>query len=223
MEIQEQGKLYTFEELDRPIRLAVLLSGSGTTLQNLIDLIEAGDLDAEIVCVVSSKEDAYGLVRAENKGIATFWARRNDFPGPGEHSEAFNEFIVQHKPDLILLAGFLVLYYPPEEYTMRVMNVHPALLPCFGGKGFYGHRVHEAVLNAGVKVTGATVHFIDKNYDTGPIILQKPVMIEEEDTPDSLAAKVQAAEREIFPEAVRLFAEGRLYVEGRRVHIKKRK
>jgi len=218
-EQKNDERVATFPALDRPVRLAVLLSGSGTTLQNFIDLIDLGELDAEICCVVSSRSNAFGLERANKNGIPNFYALRKQFPTSEEHCAALNQFVIQHSPDLILLAGFMVLYYPPESMTMRVMNVHPALLPSFGGKGFYGHHVHEAVLNVGAKVTGATVHFVDGTYDTGPIILQKALRVLEDDTPESLAERVQEVEREIYPEAVRLFAQGRLRVEGRRVRI----
>jgi len=217
--MEKTEKVYTFPPLDRPIRLAVLLSGSGTTLQNFIDLIEAGKLNAEICCVVSSREDAFGLQRAKKHNIPSFCAARKDYQNSEERCGALNEFIVEHNPDLIVLAGFMILYTIPEAFSMRVINVHPALLPSFGGKGYYGHHVHEAVLEHGLKVTGATVHFVDDAYDTGPIILQKPVMVKENDTADSLAERVQEAERDIFPEAVRLFGEGRLRVEGRKVII----
>ncbi len=219
--MQQSGseRVYTFPVLDRSIRLAVLLSGSGTTLQRFLDLITAGQLCGEVCCVVSSRKDAYGLVRASQHGVPTLIAVRKEYPTMEEHSAAINDFLMPFQPDLILLAGFMVLYCPPQGMEMRVMNVHPALLPLFGGKGFYGHHVHEAVLNAGVKVSGATVHFVDTTYDTGPIILQKPVMVEEDDTPDTLAERVQAAERDIYPEAVRLFSQGRLRVEGHRVRI----
>jgi len=217
--MEKAEKVYTFPHLDRPVRLAVLLSGSGTTLQNFIDLIDAGRLNADICCVVSSREDAFGLQRAKKRNIPNFWAARKDYASSQEHNAALNEFILEHNPDLIVLAGFMVLYAIPEEFRMRVINVHPALLPSFGGKGYYGHHVHEAVLEHGLKVTGATVHFVDDAYDTGPIVLQKPVMVHENDTPDSLAQRVQEAEREIYPEAIRLFGAGRLRVEGRRVRI----
>lgn len=212
-------RVFTFPALNHPIRLAVLLSGSGTTLQKFLDLIAEGQLQAQVCCVGSSRADAYGLQRAAQSSVPTFTAVRKEYSTAQQHSAAINDFLMPYKPDLILLAGFMVLYHPPQEMQMRVMNVHPALLPMFGGKGFYGHHVHEAVLEAGVKVTGATVHFVDSTYDTGPIILQKPVMVEHDDTPDTLAERVQAAEREIYPEAVRLFAEGRLRVEGRRVVV----
>jgi phosphoribosylglycinamide formyltransferase-1 len=137
--------------------------------------------------------------------------------------KAFNQANVdavnEIQPDLILLAGYLSLFIPDESYTGKIMNTHPALIPAFCGKGMYGHRVHQAVIESGVKVSGATIHFVDNEYDSGPIILQKSVPVDFEDTPESLAEKVQAVEREIYPQAILLFAENRLKVIGRRVQI----
>jgi formyltetrahydrofolate-dependent phosphoribosylglycinamide formyltransferase len=206
--------------MSAPARLpvAVLLSGSGTTLQNFIDLAAAGKLPVEIVLVVSSRKDAFGLERAAKAGIPTAVLRPRDF----EHEKAFARAVFDQVEargaGLVLFAGFMVKLGIPGGWKNRVMNVHPALLPAFGGKGLYGHFVHQAVLAAGCKVTGATVHFVDNEYDRGPIILQKAVEVLDGDDPDSLAARVQAAEREIYPQAVSLFAAGRLKVEG--VHVK---
>jgi len=202
-----------------PLRLAVLLSGSGTTLQNFIDLIAAGRLAAEIVLVVSSRKDAFGLERARQAGIPTAVLRPRDFPSPAAFGAAVFGAVEQAGAGLVCLAGFMVKVGIPERWANRVMNVHPALLPAFGGQGMYGHFVHEAVLAAGCRVTGATVHLVDNEYDRGPIVLQRAVEVRAEDTPDALAARVQAAEREIYPEAVRLFAAGRLAVGGGRVRI----
>lgn len=199
--------------------VAVLLSGSGTTLQNFIDLAAAGRLPIEIVLVISSRRDAFGLERAAKAGISTAVLRPRDFA----HEKAFSRKVFAeveaHRAGLVLFAGFMVKLGVPPEWKNRVMNVHPALLPAFGGKGFYGHFVHEAVLAAGCRVTGATVHFVDSEYDHGPIVLQRAVEVREDDDPDKLAARVQAVEREIYPEAVRLYAAGRLGVEGGRVRI----
>ena len=199
--------------------MLVLLSGGGTTLQNFIDLVEAGKLPVTIVGVISSRRDAYGLVRAEKRGIPTTIVARKEF----DTWEAFNQALCgavdSYQPELIALAGFMSLFRPGERYDGKILNVHPALIPAFCGKGLYGHHVHEAVIESGVKVTGATVHFVDEQYDHGPIILQKPVEVLDEDTPDSLAERVQAVEREIYPEAIRLYVAGRLRIEGRRVRI----
>jgi folate-dependent phosphoribosylglycinamide formyltransferase PurN len=135
-------------------------------------------------------------------------------------NDALHRELARFEIDLVALLGFLSPFEPRERFAGRVINVHPALIPAFSGHGFYGHRVHEAVLEAGVKVTGATVHFADDEYDHGPIILQEAVTVRDDDTPDTLAARVQAIERRLVPEAIRLIAEGRLAVEGRRVRIK---
>ena len=192
-----------------PLRTVVLLSGSGSTLQNLIDLQEQGKLPIEIAYVISSRSGAYGITRALNHNIPTATINRKDFSSWDDFNAAISRTIDTIHPGLILLAGFMSLIQFDEEYRGKILNVHPALLPNFGGKGMYGHHVHEAVIASGTKVTGATVHFVDHEYDTGPIILQKEVEVRDDDTPDSLAERVQAAEREIYPEAIRMFASGK--------------
>ena len=201
------------------VRMAVLLSGSGTTLENFFERIEDGSLPAEVVCVVSSLSKAYGLERARGRGVPTAVCVRKRSGSVREYSEAVFAEIDRHSPDLVCLAGFMVLIEIPERYAGRVMNVHPALIPSFCGDGMYGHFVHEAVIERGVRVTGCTVHFVDNEYDHGPIILQRAVEVMDDDTPDSLAERVQAAEREAYPEAVRLYAGGRLIIEGDRVLV----
>jgi phosphoribosylglycinamide formyltransferase 1 len=201
------------------IKLAVLLSGSGTTLENLFEKRDAGRLNADVAVVVSSRSDAFGLERARKRSIPAFAIERKKFNSPREFSEAIFSKIAPYKADLIVLAGFMSLLEIPEAYRGRVLNVHPALLPAFGGKGFYGHKVHEAVLKHGCKIAGCTVHFVDDHYDQGPIVAQKSVPVLPEDTVDTLAARVQAAEREVFPEAIQLFAEGRLKIDNRVVRI----
>ncbi|HNR31166.1 MAG TPA: phosphoribosylglycinamide formyltransferase [Candidatus Hydrogenedentes bacterium] len=201
------------------VNLAVLLSGSGTTLQNLIDCIEDGTLDARIRIVIASREDAYGLVRAGNHGIPAAVVARKEHKGLDAFSEALWREIRKHPVDLVVLAGFMSLIHVPADFENRMMNIHPALIPSFCGKGMYGHHVHEAVLAYGAKVSGATVHFVDEHYDHGPIILQEAVSVLDDDTPDTLADRVQAKERELYPRAVQLFAEGRLRVAGRRVKV----
>lgn len=201
-------------------RLAVLLSGSGTTLQNISDRIADGALDAEVVCVIASRQDAYGLQRAENAGIPAVAVPRKAYESHSAFNEAIWAALREHTPDLIVLAGFMSLIHVPEDYAGRMMNVHPALIPAFCGRGMYGHHVHESVLDRGVKVTGVTVHFVDEKYDHGPIILQEAVPVHDDDTPESLAERVQAKERELYPKAIQLFAEGRLDIDGRRVRIR---
>jgi formyltetrahydrofolate-dependent phosphoribosylglycinamide formyltransferase len=207
--------------VDKRLGLAVLLSGSGTTLQNLIDRVEEGKLAARMVCVISSRADAYGLERARKHGISAALIARKDFKDTLSFSSAVWTEVRKHNVDLVVLAGFMSLLEIPPDFENRVVNVHPALIPAFCGKGLYGHHVHEAVLAYGAKVTGCTVHFANANYDEGPIILQAPVPVLEDDTPDTLAERVQALERKLYPQAIQLIAEGRVRVEGRRVRILK--
>ncbi|MER3415131.1 MAG: phosphoribosylglycinamide formyltransferase [Gemmataceae bacterium] len=204
---------------EEPVRLAVLISGSGTTLQNLIDRIGAGQLPARIVQVISSRADAYGLERARNAGLAHTILRPRDYPDVDSYSQAVFSSCRSARADLVCLAGFLHLVRIPPDFQWRVMNIHPALLPAFGGKGYYGHRVHRAVLDYGCKVSGCTVHFADNEYDHGPIIIQRAVPVLEDDTPETLAARVFKEECEAYLEAIRYYAQGRLLVEGRRVRI----
>jgi phosphoribosylglycinamide formyltransferase 1 len=201
------------------LRVAALLSGSGTTLQNLIDRAASGELPIEIVKVISSRSDAYGLERATRAGIDTSVLRRKDYESTQQYSDAVWSAITPSEARLVVLAGFMVKIFVPESFKNRVINVHPALLPDFGGQGMYGHFVHEAVLAQGCRKSGATVHFVNNEYDSGPIICQQTVEVSPADTPDSLAEKVQAAEREIYPQAIKYFAEGRLSVNGNDVRI----
>jgi formyltetrahydrofolate-dependent phosphoribosylglycinamide formyltransferase len=203
----------------RVLNLAVLLSGSGRTLENLQQAILAGRLSARIAIVVSSKGEAYGLVRARQYGLDAVTVPRRDYPDLQAFNESINTVLIRRSIDLVVLAGFLSLYNPLPALVGRVMNVHPALLPAFGGKGFYGERVHRAVLESGVKLSGCTVHFADACYDHGPIILQTAVPVEDDDTVESLAARVFTAECALYPQAIQLFAEDRLRIIGRRVHI----
>lgn len=203
------------------LRIAVLLSGSGTSLENLLEHIDAGAVPGRVEVVIASKEKAFGLERARRRGIPAVAVVRKRYPEVGAFNDALHAALDDHDVDLVLLLGFLSPFETRGKFDGRTMNVHPALIPAFCGKGFYGHRVHEAVLEAGVKLTGATIHFVDAEYDHGPIILQEAVPVQDDDTPDTLAARVQASERRLVPEAVRLFAEGRLTIDGRRVRIKR--
>jgi phosphoribosylglycinamide formyltransferase-1 len=200
------------------LRIAVLLSGSGTSLENLLEHIEAG-LPAEVVIVLASKKSAFGLTRAEKRGIPAIAIPRRDYPDVRTFNDAIHEELDRVAPDLVCLLGFLSPFELRQRYANRTINVHPALIPAFSGKGFYGHHVHEAVLAAGVKLTGATVHFASDGYDEGPILLQATVPVEEADTPDDLATRVQALERELLPEAIRLIAEGRVRIADGRTKI----
>lgn len=202
------------------LRLGVLISGGGRTLQNFIDLSAAGRLKARVVKVLSSRSDAYGLERARRHGIAAAVVRRKDFDSTQEFSAAITAELQAEDVELVAMAGFLCLYRIPECYENKVMNIHPALLPTFGGKGFYGDTVHQAVLDCGCKVSGCTVHFADNTYDHGPLIIQKTVPVEEADDAHSLAARIFEKEKEAYPEAINLFAEGRLRICGRRVEIR---
>ena len=203
------------------LRIAVLLSGSGTSLENLLEHIDSGAVPGRVVVVIASKEKAFGLERARRRGIPAVAVARKQHPEVGAFNDALHAVLADYDVDLVLLLGFLSPFETRGKFDGRTMNVHPALIPAFCGQGFYGHRVHESVLEAGVKLTGATVHFVDAEYDHGPIILQEAVPVEDGDTPDTLAARVQAAERRLVPKAVRLFAEGRLTIDGRRVRIQR--
>lgn len=201
------------------IRLAVLLSGSGSTLQNLIERIAGKSLDAQISCVIASKAEAYGLERAKAAQIPAHAVPRKDFSSQQDFNDAIWKILDGYEVDLIVLAGFMHLLDVPPAFYNRIMNVHPALIPAFCGHKMYGNHVHKAVLDYGAKITGATVHFVDAIYDNGPIILQDSVPVYDEDTVESLADRVQALERELYPQAIALYGAGRLRVEGRIVHI----
>jgi formyltetrahydrofolate-dependent phosphoribosylglycinamide formyltransferase len=203
--------------MDRPIRLAVLISGGGTTLQNFVERIHAGQMQAAIRLVITSNAAAGGVERARQVGLPVHVVRREEYDSVASFSDAIFDLARAAAVDLVTLAGFLKRIRVPADFTARVMNIHPALIPSFCGKGFFGHRVHEAVLEAGVKVTGCTVHFVDDEYDHGPIILQRCVAVHDDDTAETLAARVFAQECEAYPEAIRLFAAGRLSIRGRRV------
>ena len=205
---------------DRPLRLAVLLSGSGTTLQNLVDEAAAGRLNIEIPVVVGSRAGLKGLERAAAAKIPNFVVDRREYPDTAAFSKQIFSLCDDARVDLVCLAGWLCLLDVPQRYLGRAMNIHPALLPSFGGKGMYGQRVHRAVLDHGCKVSGCTVHFVDNTYDTGPIILQRTCAVMDDDTPESLAHRVFEEEKIAYPEAIRLFQRGRLRVEGRRVRVR---
>ena len=201
------------------MKIAVLLSGSGTTLENIFEHVERGELPVEVAVVVSSRADAYGIERARKRGVPTHVLPRKRFATLDEYTEAVFAPVRASGAELVALAGFMVQLGVPDDYRGKILNVHPALLPSFGGKGMYGHFVHEAVLDHGCKVSGCTVHIVNSEYDRGPIVMQKCVPVLEDDTADTLASRVQAAEREIYPLAIRAFAEGRLRLEGGRVTV----
>jgi phosphoribosylglycinamide formyltransferase-1 len=205
------------------LKLAVMVSGGGTNLQALIDRIESGKLPGvSIEVVISNNKNAFALERAKKHGIAAETISKKDFESFDLFSEALLKLIGCYKTDLIVLAGCLMIIprNVVHEYRNRIINIHPSLIPSFCGDGFYGLKVHEAALARGVKVTGATVHFVDEGTDTGPIILQKAVLVEEGDTAELLQKRVmEQAEWEILPEAVRLIAENKVVIEDNRIKI----
>ncbi|MGA2229899.1 MAG: phosphoribosylglycinamide formyltransferase [Tepidisphaeraceae bacterium] len=200
-----------------PIKLAVLISGSGTTLQNLIDEITAKRLDAQIAVVVASRPGLLGLERAAKAGLKSVVVERRKYAD----IPAFSRDVFAHCAgvDLICLAGWLSFLEIPPQFAGRIINIHPALLPSFGGRGMYGSHVHQAVLAQGCKISGCTVHFVDEEYDNGPIILQRTCPVEEDDTPQSLAHRVFEQEKIAYPQAIRLFQQGRLSIVNRRVRV----
>jgi formyltetrahydrofolate-dependent phosphoribosylglycinamide formyltransferase len=201
------------------MNLAVLASGSGTTLQNLIDRISTKSLDVRINIVIASRPNILALDRAAKAAIPAHIIDRKSFASAADFSRPIFKLIDEHNIDLVCLAGWLCMLNIPPRYQNRVMNIHPALLPSFGGSGMYGLRVHEAVLAHGCKVSGCTVHFVDEKYDNGPIILQRTCPVLENDTAESLAHRVFEEEKILYPQAIRLFQQGRLKVTGRRVQI----
>jgi len=203
-----------------PFRIAVLISGGGTTLRNLIERIAAGRLPVEVALVVSSSPTAGGLRFAAEAGIPAATIERKNFADQDSFSRAIFDRCRAANVDLVVMGGFLKRVTIPDDFANRVVNIHPALVPAFCGEGFYGRRVHEAVLEYGAKLSGCTVHFADNQYDHGPVILQRAVPVLDDDTPETLAARVFAAECEAYPEAIGLIAAGRVSLAGRRVRIK---
>jgi formyltetrahydrofolate-dependent phosphoribosylglycinamide formyltransferase len=188
-------------------------------MMNFVSQIEAGRLEAEIPLVIASRADAGGIEKATRAGLACEVLSRSSFRSVEEYSDAIFARLREARVDLVTFAGFLNLIRIPDDFLLRVMNIHPALIPAFCGRGFFGHRVHEAVLERGAKVSGCTVHFADNEYDHGPIVAQQCVPVLDDDTPDTLAARVFEAECEIYPEAIRLFAAARLEIDARRVRV----
>jgi len=201
------------------INLGVLASGRGSNLQSIIDASERGELDAVVRVVISNNSTAYALERARNHAVAAIHLSHKQFGTPEEFDDALLETLRHHEVDLIVLAGYMKLLSARvvEAYRNRILNIHPALLPSFGGKGMYGIHVHEAVIESGVKLSGVTVHVVDEKYDHGPIVLQEAVAVRDDDTPETLAARILPEEHKLYPKAIQLFAEGKVRVEGRRV------
>ena len=206
-------------EAKSPLRIAVLISGGGTTLKNMIQKIDAGLLDVQIELVVASNPESRGLGFAEEAGIPSVVIERKQYDSREAFSAAIFDGCRRANVDIVAMGGFLKQVSIPEDFTNRVLNIHPALIPAFCGKGMYGHFVHEAVLEYGAKVSGCTVHFADNEYDRGPVVVQKTVPVMEEDTPDTLAARVFEQECEAYPEVLRLIGAGRVSIDGRRVRI----
>lgn len=206
------------------LRIVVCVSGGGTNLQAILDAVDRGDItNTEVAAVISNNPNAYALERAKNHDITGICISPKQFEDRESFNRAFLEKVNSYQPDLVVLAGFLVVI--PElmikEYRNRMINIHPSLIPSFCGTGYYGLKVHEAALARGVKVTGATVHFVDEGTDTGPIILQQPVMVEANDTPEVLQRRVmEQAEWKILPQAIDLIANGKVKViDGKAVIV----
>jgi phosphoribosylglycinamide formyltransferase 1 len=196
---------------EQQFRVAVLLSGTGRTLENLLAVRERGELDIDIPVVISSRSDVRGLEIARAAGIETHVITR------GELSRQVKAAVDPHRIDLFVLAGYLRQLEIFREWEWRIINIHPSLLPLFGGRGMYGHRVHEAVLASGMKVSGCSVHFVNEEYDAGPILLQRCLPVLADDTPETLGGRVFELECQLYPEAIRLIADGRVERRGNQV------
>ena len=202
-------------------RFAVFASGGGTDFQSLIDAVQCGIINAEICCLIAGKPEIYAIQRAEKAGIPVSVVNKKEYENNDAFDEAIYAALVDARADFAVLAGYLNIlgHKTVSNYRNRIINIHPALIPSFCGMGYYGSRVHEAVVEAGVKISGATVHFIDETADTGPIIMQESVPVYCSDTPEDVAQRVLELEHSILPKAVALMADGRLRVEGKKVFI----
>lgn len=205
-----------------PLRIAVFASGSGSNLEAILQSIEAGTLPGvSVVSVISNKPHARALERARSRKIAADALAPENFANEAEYLDALRMVLHRTQTNFIALAGYLKKI-PADlvrEYSGRMLNIHPALLPAFGGRGMYGIKIHQAVLQRGTRWTGVTIHFVDESYDTGPIFLQKPVPVHATDSAESLAKRVLAVEHQIYPEAIRLVSEGRVRIEDKKVLI----
>ncbi|MFO1002690.1 MAG: phosphoribosylglycinamide formyltransferase [Planctomycetaceae bacterium] len=201
---------------DRPIRLGVLISGGGTTLLNFLDQIRSGQLNAEVPLVIASQRTCKGVERSLAAGLNCQVIRPRDFSGVGDFSRAVFAELRSANVDLVTLAGFLSLLHVPDDFRWRVLNIHPSLIPAFCGHGFFGHHVHEAAIERGVKVSGCTVHFANNEYDQGPIVLQRTVAVPDLCTADELASLVFEQEKIAYPEAIRMLASGKVRIVGNR-------
>ncbi|MDZ7373864.1 MAG: phosphoribosylglycinamide formyltransferase [candidate division KSB1 bacterium] len=203
------------------LKLAVFASGRGSNFEAILRAIDEGRLDAEVRVLISNKSDAGALEIARRRGIPAFHLSAQQFPTPEAFDQSLLEILARHEVNFIALAGYLKKLSPTivQAYRNRILNIHPALLPAFGGKGMYGHHVHQAVLDYGCKVTGVTVHIVTEEYDAGPPVIQRCVPVLDDDTVETLAARVLEVEHQVYAEALQYFAEGRVQVEGRRVRI----
>jgi len=201
-------------------RIAVLASGGGTNLQAIIDSCDRGDIAGEVIIVISDNEKAYALERARKRGIEAVAISAKGLKREDHERKVFN-VLSEAKIDLVVLAGYMRILTPwlVEKFIGRMTNIHPALLPSFGGEGMYGEHVHRAVLDYGCKVSGCTVHFVGTDVDAGPVIIQETVPVLENDTPETLANRIHPIEHKLYPRAIALYAAGRLKIEGRRVRI----
>jgi len=204
----------------KPVRLGVLISGGGTTLINILEYIKQGKLNAEVGIVICSRSTVAGVERAKNAGLEVEIIRRKDHPDIDEFSKRIEAELVAANIDLIIQGGWLCLWKIPDRYENRVMNIHPALLPSFGGQGMWGHHVHEAVLKSGCKISGCTVHFCTNEYDKGPIIVQRSCQVKDDDTPETLAARVFEQECIAYPQAINMFAGGKMKIHNGVVKVK---
>jgi len=206
-----------------PVRIAVMVSGQGrgSNMQAIIDACKSGKISGEVALVLGVKDDAPAMERARGEGVKTLSISPRDYETADAYDDAVYEALVGNEIDLICLAGYMRVLGAKvvDHFRNRILNVHPALIPSFCGKGMYGHHVHEAVIQRGVKFTGVTVHLVDEDYDTGPIVLQSIVPVEQDDTPDTLAARVLVSEHQTYTDAIALFASGRVSVENRRAIV----
>jgi len=207
--------------MGEPLKITVLASGEGTNLQAIIDAIKEGRLKAEIRAVISNNSGSGALRRAREEGLFGLHLSHKQFIAPEEFDQELLKVLGEREVELVCLAGYMKLLSPRviSAYRNRILNIHPALLPAFGGKRMFGQRVHQAVIEYGVKLTGVTVHIVDEKYDHGPIVLQRAIPVLENDDAESLSQRVLEVEHKLYPEAIGLFAEGRVKVEGRMVRI----
>ncbi len=203
-------------------KIGVLVSGSGSNLQSIIDNINKGNINGKIVVVISNNKEAYGLERARKTNIPAVYINHKDYEDYEKFNDAIIEELEKYHVELVVLAGYLKILSKKfiEKFSNKIINVHPSLIPSFCGKGYYGIKVHQAAIEYGVKISGATVHFVDEGADTGPIIIQEAVRVSPQDTAETLQQKILKIEHEILPLAIKYYCEGKIEIEGRKVIIK---